>query len=291
MDRILAFPFKVLLFIVGHLPWFLLKALSRICFFLLYYFPSYRRDVTRLNLLYALPDIRGEQLKKIEKAYYLHLSELIFEIIKGYYMSQEELKKRFSMSERTRNTLKKWEENQRNGLMLTGHYGNWEWANLFGSYASTLPSYGVYAPMSNRAWNDYFLKKRCRWGCIMLTPRQVKTGLLSPPAQGSMSGLVADQSPTGRVTTFESRFLGLNTSFFVGPEMLSEQLQADVVYVSMKKIAFGRYSADFIEVGDVKTTSSSHILPKYIELLEADINKAPEFWIWTHKRWKGQIPY
>jgi Kdo2-lipid IVA lauroyltransferase/acyltransferase len=292
--RLLSWPFMGILWLIGQLPWPALKILSRIIFVLVYYFPGYRKDIVTLHLIYALPDVTGEELHRIKKAFYLHFSELIVEIIKGFFMSQEAMKRQIHFHPDAEAMIRRWEAGQRHVVMLMGHYGNWEWANLYGSIITSLPSYGVYSPMSSKVWNDYFLEKRCRWNSIMLPPKSIKEGIQAAEQRnaGSLIGLVADQSPTGRKNTFQTRFLGLDTSFFTGPEFLSRQLGADVVYVSMKKLALGRYEISFIHIADTALPDTSDdILPAYVKLLETDIHAHPEWWIWTHKRWKDLIKY
>lgn len=291
-SKLLAAPLMGLLWLIGHLPWGVLKVLSRIVFVFLYYFPGYRRDVVTLNMIYAFPDKTGEELRMAEKNFYLHLSELVFEVIKGFFISPDEMKTRICLHPDAQKMIQKWEADKRNVVMLMGHYGNWEWANLYGGIITSLQSYGVYTPMSSKVWDAYFLEKRCRWNCRMLPPKAIKTGLGDVPEQGSLIGLVADQSPTGRKNTFSMRFLGLETAFFTGPDFLSKMLDADVIYVQMHKSGFGLYDMNFLHICDTSAVNSSDaVLPAYTRLLETDIHTHPEWWIWTHKRWKGLIKY
>lgn len=290
--KLFALPLKGLLWLLGHTPWPILKILSRLLYCFLFYFPGYRRDVVMLNMLYTLPDHQGEQLRKAQKDFYLHLSELVFEIIKGFFMRPEEMKARIELSKASQEMFDRWEKDQRNVVMLMGHYGNWEWANLYGCISNKLHSYGAYTPMSNKVWNQYFLEKRQRWNGKMFSNREIREGILLKGEPGKLIGLVADQSPTGRKHTHEVRFLGMETRFFSGPDFISEMLQADVVYVQMKKLGMGRYSLYFIPIGDVSKGFDPAAVPgHYASLLEQDIKEHPEWWVWTHKRWKGLIPY
>jgi KDO2-lipid IV(A) lauroyltransferase len=291
LSKLIAYPVMGLLWLIGQLPWGVLKVLSRIVFVVIYYFPGYRRDVVTLNMIYALPDMNGEELRRAQKAFYLHLSELIFEVIKGFFIAPDEMKTRIRLHVDAQAMIRKWEADKRHVVMLMGHYGNWEWANLYGGILTALQSYGVYTPMSSKVWDAYFLERRCRWNCRMLPPKAIKAGLGDVPEYGSLIGLVADQSPTGRNNTFSARFLGLETSFFTGPDFLSKMLQADVIYVQMHKIGFGKYDMNFLHICDTRVSNADMILPTYIKTLETEISSHPEWWIWTHKRWKGLIKY
>ena len=37
-------------------------------------------------------------------------------------------------------------------------------------------------------------------------------------------------------------------------------------------------------------TTEGFIMEKHASLLENDIIKNPEYWLWTHKRWKHKMP-
>ena len=47
----------------------------------------------------------------------------------------------------------------------------------------------------------------------------------------------------------------------------------------MKKLKQGYYSIEFIEL-------NNNITEKYVEYLEKSIIEKPEFWLWSHNRWK-----
>jgi KDO2-lipid IV(A) lauroyltransferase len=278
--------------LIGFLPFLALKGLSRLIFFFLYYFPGYRKETVWLNLLYTLNDMKGKDLEKIRKQFYLHFSELILEVIKGLFISQAKMDNRVTLTPESRELLNHYHQNGRNIVMLMGHFGNWEWASMMAKVYCPLPYFSFYAPLSNPFADRYITEKRTRWGARFLTPKEFLPGLEAMQSQQCQVGLVADQSPTGRKNVYTTRFLGMDTNFFTGPERISRALDAAVIHVRLIKNGFARYTIQMELITDhMADLQENELTEMYARHLEKDILQHPEWWIWSHRRWKGQIPY
>jgi KDO2-lipid IV(A) lauroyltransferase len=291
-SRITAWLLSGFLWLIGLLPFFILKGLSRVIFFFLYHFPGYRKETVWLNLLHTLNDVRGRDLENIRKKFYLHLSELILEVIKGFFISRAEMDSRVTLTPDSRALLNHYEQNGRNIVMLMGHYGNWEWASMMAKVYCPLPYFSFYTPLSNPYIDKFITRKRTRWGARFLTPKEYLSGLEAMKSRQCQVGLVADQSPTGRKNVYTTRFLGMDTQFFTGPERISKALDAVVIYVRLIKNGFGRYTIQMELITDhIADLEENELMEMYARYLERDILRYPEWWIWSHRRWKGQIPY
>jgi KDO2-lipid IV(A) lauroyltransferase len=68
-----------------------------------------------------------------------------------------------------------------------------------------------------------------------------------------------------------------------------------VVYLHVEKVKRGYYRASFIPISYEPKDEPPHLITKrYFEELEAQIQKEPEYYLWTHKRWKhrgASIPH
>lgn len=80
------------------LPMQVLYIVSDFLFLILYYFPSYRREVVASNLRNSFPEKTEKELKSIEKKFYKHLADIFIETLKLSHMSYEELNKRLTFS-------------------------------------------------------------------------------------------------------------------------------------------------------------------------------------------------
>ncbi len=60
-----------------------------------------------------------------------------------------------------------------------------------------------------------------------------------------------------------------------------------VVYLHVEKVKRGYYIATFKQLSYEAAKERPYaITRKYFDDLEAQIKKAPEYYLWTHKRWK-----
>jgi KDO2-lipid IV(A) lauroyltransferase len=103
--------------------------------------------------------------------------------------------------------------------------------------------------------------------------------------------MIADQRPSGRNHRHWVNFLHHDTPVMTGTEQLARKFNYPVVFMSVERIKRGYYCCEFemIEAEPINTPIHS-ITDKYMALLEARIKKQPEYWLWTHNRWKHQRP-
>ena len=72
-----------------------------------------------------------------------------------------------------------------------------------------------------------------------------------------------------------------------GAEMLAKRFDMNVIFLKTKKIKRGYYEASFeILSEDVKSVPNYEITDQFLKLVEEQILETPEYYLWTHKRWK-----
>lgn len=277
---------------IAVFPFSVLRVFSKGIYFFMYKIFNYRRDVVNLNLIYALPDVKSEDLEQIEKDFYRHLSELIIEIIKGLFIPLNLLLQRITFTEETLQLIDRLNKTKSHAILMLGHYGNWEWPLMIIQNYTHMKPFSFYAPMSFKAMDDFIKERRERFGATMLDATKTQTVLETLKAQPSIIAIVGDQSPTGRSRVHETRFLSLDTKFFNGGEKLARNLDAVVLYVHLKKTGFAQYVIDLEVITEYPAElPEGEITEKYIRILESEIRQKPSNWVWSHKRWKGSIPY
>ena len=100
-------------------------------------------------------------------------------------------------------------------------------------------------------------------------------------------GLIADQNPPRRPDSRWFRFLNQDTIFFDGGEKLALRCQLPVYFVKMERLRRGRYEMSFELIYDGKEEVAEYeITQRYVRMLEAEIRRRPELWMWSHRRWK-----
>jgi KDO2-lipid IV(A) lauroyltransferase len=72
-----------------------------------------------------------------------------------------------------------------------------------------------------------------------------------------------------------------------GGEMLAKKYDMNVAFLKIKKVKRGFYEAELVSIYEnVKDIPNYEISDRFMEMVEQQILEAPEFYLWTHKRWK-----
>ena len=285
---------KLVLFyakVLSYFPLGILFIFADVIYFIFNRVYAYRKTVIDLNLIHAFPHKRSEELWFIRNNYYRHLADFFAETIKSISISKVELKERIQLHHDSYALLRAYEKTGQHIFVVLGHYGNWEWASLLAGLETKLPSYALYATPSNKTFEKFLLKNRSRFGCQLVAMNQVKSLYVNLQKQASLVAFVADQTPVDTENAYWTKFMSMDTPFFKGFETLAQKTNAIVVYASIKKINRGYYELSFETITqqaktDSETLPGNFIAEKYIRLLEKDIQTKPEYWLWSHRRWK-----
>ena len=92
VNKILFQLFRAFVFSVGITPFWILQLNSHLMAFVLYHVVGYRKKVVYSNLHKCFPEKDEKEIRGIARKFYLHLSDVILETLKGFYMSERQLK-------------------------------------------------------------------------------------------------------------------------------------------------------------------------------------------------------
>ncbi len=285
-DRLL---FYLVLKPLSYMPMSVLFFFSDITFFLTYHVVKYRRKVVQKNLKNAFPKKSPKELKQIEKGFYHHFTDFIFESIKSISISEKDVLSRTSI--KNVEMLDKYYKQNKNVLVVCGHYNNWEF------YALSLPkqlkhtTYSLYQPLKNEFFDRILLNSRKRNGMNLIKTRDIFTFFQEKNDNPKLMVIVNDQSPTNKQKAYWNTFLNQETGWNIGPEKLAKKFNYVVLFGHSKKIKRGVYEVEFSLVTETpQQTNDEYITDKYSAILDDIIKKKPEFWLWSHKRWKHKKP-
>ena len=83
------------------------------------------------------------------------------------------------------------------------------------------------------------------------------------------------------------QFLNHNTPAYTGGERIARILDTSVVYLDISRPKRGYYVAKVVKMSDHPNEEPKFsITEKYYRLLENSIKCNPEYWLWSHNRWK-----
>lgn len=280
---ILIYP---LLWIISVLPFRLLYVISDGLFLLVYYIIGYRKSTVKDNLSLVFPEKSEKEILSIRKAFYHHLCDMILESIKSLTISERQMKKR--MTFKNVEAILDLEKQNKSIVMMCGHYASWEWIFVLQTYINH-KGYGVYKRLANKYFDALVKRIRAKYDSHLITTKETVPVLTAAKERGELTvnGFISDQSPKPNKAHHWNDFMGIKVPVHTGAEMLAKKLDMAVVFFSMKKLRRGYYEATFQTLAeDPNTFANYEITDLFNTLVEKQIKEAPQYYLWTHKRWK-----
>lgn len=255
-------------------------------YILLYYITGYRKKVVIDNLKKSFPEKSEADIKRIEKKFYRYLADLIVESVKGFTISKKALLKRMQFN--NPEVLTELVKSNQSAIMVMGHYGNWEWLCRASQLLAENKMIVAYKPLSNPQFNTLLQKARTEFGVesvpMMQVPRVIKN-----QTKPFLMILLADQSPSDIASAIWVPFMNRETPVMPGIEKLALKYNLPVYYNTINCIKRGYYSCTFEYIcRPEEAQAPGAITLLHTQALEKTIHNKPEFWLWSHRRWKHQ---
>jgi KDO2-lipid IV(A) lauroyltransferase len=272
--------------IITLLPLKLLYVFSDLIFLFFYYFPGYRRKIVTNNLKNSFPGKTREELTSVEKKFYHHLCDLFIETVKLTHLNNRQLMKRMPLSnpELLNRLLKEGQDI----VAILGHYGNWEWLlslPLFTEYQTV----SIYKPLKNKYFDTFMIDHRSRNGMILTPMSSIVREIINLRNKNirSFYAFLNDQIPPKGDIKYWTNFLNQETAVYTGAERIASKYDMSVVFLNIQKIRRGYYQFTAELLFEHSAGLPEHsITEAHVKRLEEIIRSRPEFWIWSHKRWK-----
>ncbi len=270
---------------LSYLPLPVLYVISDIAFFILYHVVKYRRGVVHQNLVRSFPSFTRSDITVLERKFYSHFCDLIVESIKMFSITKEAAVARVTMV--NPELLDKYYNQGKSVIIVAGHYNSWEMGGaVFGHYVKH-KTMGIYAPLSNKFFDEKFKITRGKFGLEMESTKKVSQWFKDNSETPTCILFGADQSPTHSKTVYWTNFLNQETAVMIGTERFAKEYNYPVVYVYVSKQKRGYYQMELkLLEENPAATAFGEISEKHTRWLEKQIIDQPQYWLWTHKRWK-----
>ena len=280
---IVVYPF---LWLISILPFKLLYAFSDLIYFFIYRVFGYRKKVVRENLNLVFPEKSDEELKTIMRKFYHHLCDMMVEAIKSLTITESEMKERFTFT--NVEVLQSLEKQEKNVALMCAHYGSWEGIFILQTYVKSR-GIAVYKRLRNKYFDRLVKRIRAKYNSYLITTKDIIPELIALKKEGiiSITGFAADQSPKHNKAYHWAKFMGITVPVHTGAEMLAKRLDMAVVFFRVKRLKRGYYETTFeLITTEPKTFPDYAITDDFLKRVEHQIAEAPEYYLWTHKRWK-----
>jgi KDO2-lipid IV(A) lauroyltransferase len=275
-----------LLWFVSILPFRLLYAVSDVLYVVLYHIVGYRKQTVKENLKLVFPDKSEAERQLITKRFYHHLCDMILEAIKSMSISVEDMKARFKFT--NIELIKEFEKQNKSIVLMCAHYGSWEWIFIIQTYVK-FRGYAIYKRLNNSYFDKLVRGIRARYNSYLVTTKETIPTLIENKKKGvlTMNGFVSDQTPKKGKAYHWNTFMGIEVPIHTGAEMLAKKLDMPVIFFSVKRIKRGFYETTFQTLAEQPNEYKNYaITDQFLKHVEQQIIEAPEYYLWTHKRWK-----
>lgn len=281
--------FYGLLYPLSLLPMQILYTLAYPIYITLTYIIKYRKRITIENLTFSFPNKTHAEILTLYKLYNRHLSHIIVEMLKMLTISKKNLDKRYYC--KNPEIVNSYFEQKKSIILLSAHYNNWEWMILQLDSMFKHHGVGVGKANSNKKFEYLINKARTRYGTEVVFADHVrelfeKNNTEQTPAAYMM---LSDQSPNNLKKSYITNFLNQESCMIFGGEYFAKKYDLPVFYYQVVQDKLGYYHIELeLITKNPNTTQHGEITEKYSQLLEKTIRQKPEFWLWSHRRWKNR---
>ena len=286
------FPLGFHLRVFRLVSWFLEKVMH------------YRRDELIINLSRSFPDKKYKELKQIRHRAYVHMGDLMAGAVRFSRYRGKKGPKRFRRNPQAEvlnpELLGELFESSPSVMVLTGHAGNWE---LIPAIPEMIAEKGgwkleakdliiVYKQLSSHLWDRVIGRNRSsilgRDYDGLQETNHILRYALEHRGDRKVYVFPTDQFPYRGATRHDvGTFMHQPTQAMVGGAAIATKFKMSVVYIRWTKVRRGYYSLEFVPIArDASTMTPVEIMQAFYRNLQEDLERQPENYLWTHKRWK-----
>ncbi|MFA5960059.1 MAG: lysophospholipid acyltransferase family protein [Tatlockia sp.] len=260
----------------------------------LYHCLPYRRAVVKANIAQVFAEkLNEKQQIKLAKAFYSHLATSLKEAIQLRFMSEKTLRERVDV--RGYERMLEVVSHQKGVLVLTGHFGNWEFAPIGGILnfkAFKGQFHFIRRTLGNKTLEKILFQRYYRAGLHVIPKKNSLHQVCDALDQNHAVVFVLDQhaSLVNR-DGVAVEFFGKKAGTYRSLASFARHTGVPVVPAAGYREADGRHVLEFYEPLEWKeyATAQESIYQNtlaYNQALERIILERPAQWMWLHKRWK-----
>lgn len=275
-----------LLWFLSILPFRVLYLFSDFVYLIIYYIIGYRKKTVRENIALALPHLSEKERLVIEKKSYQHMSDMFLEMIKTMSISESEMNKRFQFV--NLEIYKELEKEGKSIALMCAHYASYEWVISINNKIN-FKGYAIYKRINNKYFDKLVRDIRSKFKANLITTKETIPTIRENFKNNVLGiyGFASDQSPRISSAFHWNTFMGIEVPVHTGAEMLAKKYDMNVVFLKVEKVKRGYYQAQFQTLSEnTSEVLNYEITDQFLKLVEQQIHEAPEYYLWTHKRWK-----
>jgi KDO2-lipid IV(A) lauroyltransferase len=255
-----------------------------------YYLDWEHRNVALQNLHIAFGQEKSEEERRsIAKRNFQHMGMMVIEFFRILGMDTETYKKKVSV-EGLEETLKLLEEKKKGGLLLIGHFGNWELMGIM-SKVIQIPILAIAKPIKqNEKLYRFILGIRDKAGLTIISPENATQKVGQALSKNWLVAVLIDQRAK-RSRGVWVDFFGKKAPTMPGLAVMAMRSGAPVVPAFMIRNGFQKHRlvvkkpVELVLTGDREKDVEIN-MQRFTRVLESMIREYPDQWVWIHRRWE-----
>jgi KDO2-lipid IV(A) lauroyltransferase len=181
-------------------------------------------------------------------------------------------------------------EKEKGILILTAHFGNWEWMAALFPLQSHHPVHVVVRPLDSRFLDSMVEQLRMRTGNQAIPKQKAMGQILRLLKAGEIVGILLDQNMAWQEGVFVD-FFGEKACTNTGMALLALKTGTPVLPAFNIRQKDGRYRVviepeiPLVRTGD-KERDVTENTQRFTQIIERYVRNYPDQWLWLHQRWK-----
>lgn len=256
-----------------------------------YYIIPIRKEVTIKNLKIAFPNLSEKEVLDLAYKNYKSIAITLVEILTIPLLTEESIKKIVFCD--NIELLKDTVAENKGVILMTGHYGNWEYSAIGMGVLSSVGISIIVQKQRNDYVDEFINNGRKRFGNktvpLGVSIRNIYQELLNK----NVVALIADQK--GPENGVKINFFNTEVTAISGFATLAIKTKVPIIigfgvrhedntyHLHLEKLSVDNLPEGLAEQERELTQRHAVVLEKYIRM-------APEQWFWMHNRWKYYDP-
>lgn len=233
----------------------------------------------------AFPDWSAARRWRVAMASYRQLGRTLVEFLHTPAYSDAEILDRIELENAAALTEALGEG--RGVILVSGHYGNWEWLGRRVAAAGYRFA-ALYKEPKNADFGARLKEIREAAGLVQIDHDDMR-GALGWLRDGGVLGIIMDQEPRKSRDGALAPLFGQPTMTHVGPFKLARLARVPVMTVFCRRLSLGRHRGrleplPLSERSDLDEAVAEDATA-FNARLEAAIRERPDHWLWMYRRW------
>jgi KDO2-lipid IV(A) lauroyltransferase len=255
----------------------------------LVYFLGRRGRIAYKNLRAAFAGEKTRaQMKWIARRSFSHLAMASVELLRFPDLDQKYIREHLEFQGVEK--FKPFLQRGKGIIFLTAHFGNWELLNVTSSIIG-YPLTAVARAQKHPRSDEFLNALRTSTGSQVIRKGMPLREILRSLKKGGIVGMLSDQDG-GKNGTFV-KFFNRLSSTPSGVATFALRTKAPIFPVFIFRQGLDRHRVEvegplkFPEASVEEARAEEMILQEFAGILESKIRKAPDQWLWAHRRWKS----